>query len=118
MRWKQKRAKMRRNGESVCGECNAALERLIHIAQRHSGQSRRVASFLLSWWNAEQCGSFDPTEMWGVDRGVAIDMVTVFAYVALHGHYPDTLGYEQPFAALVRQWRPELCADEKPKSSQ
>ena len=30
----------------------AALERLIGIAQDDSGQSRAVADFLLAWWNA------------------------------------------------------------------
>jgi hypothetical protein len=30
----------------------AALERLIDIAHRDTGQSRRVADFLLPWWNA------------------------------------------------------------------
>ena len=30
----------------------AALERLIAIAHSDTGQSRRVADFLLAWWNA------------------------------------------------------------------
>jgi hypothetical protein len=34
----------------------AALERLIQIAQRDTGQSRKVANFLLAWWNADECG--------------------------------------------------------------
>ena len=40
----------------------AALERLIDIAQRDTGQSRRVADFLLAWWNAGECGGFDLTD--------------------------------------------------------
>ena len=45
----------------------AALERLIRIAQRDTGQSRMVAEFLLSWWNAANCGGFDLNTLWGVD---------------------------------------------------
>jgi hypothetical protein len=37
----------------------AALERLIKIARRGTGQSRMTAEFLLSWWNATHCGGFD-----------------------------------------------------------
>jgi hypothetical protein len=87
----------------------AALERLIDIAMRDTGQSRRVANFLLAWWDAEQWGGFDPTDAWGVDTGIAADMTTVFAYVVLHRHYPDTLGYEKEFTTLTRLWRPCLA---------
>lgn len=84
----------------------AALDRLIHIAQRDTGQSRRVANFLLAWWNAEACGGFDLTELWGVDAAIAADMVTVFAIFPNCQHYPDTLGYGSQFEAIVRAWRP------------
>ena len=60
----------------------AALERLIRIAQGDTGQGRMTAEFLLSWWNAANCGGFDLTTMWGVDTEIAADMVTVFGLVA------------------------------------
>ena len=41
----------------------AALERLIKIAQGDTGQTHRVADFLLAWWNAGDCGSFDLTNL-------------------------------------------------------
>jgi len=83
----------------------AALERLIRIAQGDTGQSRIVANFLLAWWNAEECGGFDLTGVWAVDTGVAVDMLRVFALLASHQHYPDTLGYGKQFEAIVRAWR-------------
>jgi len=86
----------------------AALERLIRIAQGSTGQSRRVADFLLAWWNASSCGAFDLTTLWGVDTGIARDMVTVFGLIAKVNQYPDSLGYEAPFKIIVREWRPEL----------
>ena len=85
---------------------NAALERLIRIAQSDTGQSRRVANFLLAWWNAEACGGFDLTDLWGVDAPIAADMVTVFALLAGCHSYPDTMGYGEPFESIVRAWRP------------
>jgi hypothetical protein len=38
-----------------------AVARLIEIAERDTGQSRRVANFLLAWHNAEENGGWDIT---------------------------------------------------------
>src|SRR5258708_7883457 len=84
----------------------AALERLVKIAQGDTGQSRMTAEFLLSWWNAANCGGFDLTTLWGVDTTIAADMVTVFALVASCHHYPDDLGYGEEFRRIVHTWRP------------
>ncbi|WP_324689582.1 hypothetical protein U0O11_09380 [Cobetia sp. D5] len=51
-----------------------ALERLLSIARHDTGQSCRVANFLLASWNAEECGGFDFTELWGVGDPVAEDI--------------------------------------------
>ena len=87
----------------------AALERLIAIAQSDTGQARRVADFLLAWWNAGECGGFDLTNLWGVDASIAEDMVIVFGYVARANTYPDALGFNVQFQSIVRGWRPELA---------
>ena len=87
----------------------AALERLIAIAQSDTGQARRVADFLLAWWNAGECRGFDLTTLWFVDRSIADDMVIVFSYVARANAYPDTLGFNAEFQSIVRGWRPELA---------
>lgn len=86
----------------------AALERLIQIAKHDTGQSRRVADFLLAWWNAGTCGKFDLTDLWGVDDVIAADMVSVFSLVANCHKYPDKLGYEKDFVEIVKAWRPDL----------
>jgi len=86
-----------------------ALERLIAIAQSDTGQARRVADFLLAWWNAGECGGFDLTNLWGLDRSIADDMVIVFGYVAHANAYPDALGFNLQFQSIVRGWRPELA---------
>jgi hypothetical protein len=86
-----------------------AFHRLVAIAQSDTGQSRRVADFLLAWWNAGECGGFDLTNLWGVDASIAEDMVIVFGYVARTHSYPDVLGYNDQFQSIVRTWRPELA---------
>ena len=83
----------------------AALQRLIDIAQGDTGQGRRVADFLLAWWNSASCGGFDLTILWGVDSSIAQDMGTVFSGLARVHHYPDTLGYGESFQLIERNWR-------------
>lgn len=87
-----------------------ALWRLIGIAQSDTGQSSRVADFLLAWWNAGSCGSFDLTTLWGVDTAIANDMTTVFALIARIHAYPPHLdpAFDAEFRAIVRAWRPAL----------
>ena len=86
-----------------------SLERLIAIAQSDTGQARRVADFLLAWWNAGECGGFDLTTLWFADRSIADDMVIDFSYVVRANAYPDTLGFNVEFQSIVRGWRPELA---------
>ncbi len=86
----------------------AAFNRLVTIAHGDTGQSRRVADFLLAWWNAGECGGFDLTSLWGVDAAIAEDMAIVFGFVARSHSYPDALGYNQQFQSIVRTWRPDL----------
>lgn len=86
-----------------------SLARLVKIAQGDTGQSRRVAEFLLAWWNAGSCGGFDLTNLWSVDLDIAQDMQTVFGLIAKHHHYPDAIdpALHDEFVAIVKQWRPE-----------
>ena len=93
---------------TISGAPREALLRLLKIAKADTGQSRRVADFLLAWWNADSCGSFDLTTMWGCDTAIVVDMVQVFAWVGHNQHYPDSLGFSKEFEAIVRSWRPEL----------
>ncbi len=92
----------------VSAKQKAAIERLIRIAESDTGQSRRVANLLLAWWNAEECGGFDLTDLWNVDSVIADDMVTVFGLLAGLNSYPDTLGYGEQFERIVAEWRSTL----------
>ncbi len=85
-----------------------ALTRLLDIAARDTGQSRRVADFLLAWWNSGSCGAFDLTSLWALDAAIVADMTVVFGLIGRVHRYPDRLGYEAEFKAIVQAWRPEL----------
>jgi hypothetical protein len=87
---------------------HTALLRLLDIAAGDSGQSRRVADFLLAWWNSGSCGGFDLTTTWALDQGIVDDLVTVFGLAARSHEYPDALGYGDAFSRVVHAWRPEL----------
>ncbi|MFM0342449.1 DUF7673 family protein [Paraburkholderia fungorum] len=85
-----------------------ALETLLKHAQGDTGQSRRIADFLLAWWNPSACGKYDLTTAWGLDDNLMGDVCTVFRLASRANSYPDTLGYGPQFEAVVRAWRPEL----------
>lgn len=85
-----------------------ALENLLKITQGDTGQSRRVADFLLAWWNASKCGSYDITTAWGLDEDIMEDVCVVFRLASRANSYPDSIGYEKQFEAVVREWCPEL----------
>lgn len=82
-----------------------ALERLIAIAKSDTGQARRVANFLLAWWNASRDGGFDFTDLWQLDRQIRDDMVVVFAFIGRSWCYPDSLGLGADFEEIVTRWR-------------
>ncbi|WLW63573.1 ParB/RepB/Spo0J family partition protein [Achromobacter aegrifaciens] len=90
-----------------------ALARLINIARSDTGQSKRVANFLLAWWNATNCGGFDLTDLWSVDAEIGDDMLVVLGLIRESRAYPDTLGTEvhEQFKELVFLWRPNFIQD-------
>jgi hypothetical protein len=92
----------------------AALNRLLVIAQSDTGQSKRVADFLLAWWNADDCGRFDFRDLWMVDKAISDDILAVLRLIALRQAYPDAYGLRTEFEQLVKDWRPQLVAPNEP----
>jgi hypothetical protein len=84
-----------------------ALDRLIDLAGSDTGQARRAANFLLAWWDGAAWGDFAIADLFGVDRSVADDMVTIFAYLGQHpgAVYADAFGRRDAMDALVRRLR-------------
>lgn len=90
----------------ILAEGEAALRRLLPIAQGHSGQCRYVAGFLLSLYNGTRF-KFDLTDLRCIDRAIFKDCITVLqmdaeAYREVHTYFPK--GGDQ-FEALAVQWR-------------
>lgn len=88
-------------------EVRAALDRLIDVARSDTGQSARVANFLLAWWNGDEWGHFPISDLFSVDRSIAADMATVFAFIGQYpgAIYPNAFDYRDTMADLVEQWR-------------
>ncbi len=84
---------------------HGALVRLFSIARRDTGQSRRVADFLLAWHNAAENGGWDPTDFWNMDQQIVADILTVLEYIRWNHHYPDTLGFKFPIGQVWDMWR-------------
>jgi len=88
----------------------AAFERLLKIPRSDTGQSRRVAAFILAWWNADSLGGFDLADLFGIDQAIAADMGTVFICLGRQSEafYPED--YQTEIEALIEAWRPEVWA--------
>lgn len=84
----------------------AALTRLVNIAHTDTGQARRVANFLLAWWNAQAYGGFDLTDLWAVDDAIAEDMLVVTQLIARRRNAPAAYGLGPEFEHLAGLWRP------------
>ncbi|MDK4717753.1 hypothetical protein PH552_00125 [Rhizobium sp. CNPSo 3968] len=84
-----------------------ALEKLLNVAHEDTGQSRRVANFLLTWWNAEVHGGFDLTDLANVDRAIAEDMATVFTFLAREEDVVYPNDYRSEIEQIIAPWRPQ-----------
>ncbi|TSD75668.1 hypothetical protein FFI16_004290 [Pseudomonas sp. KBS0710] len=82
-----------------------ALEQLLTTAQYDTEQGRVVASFLLSWWRAEEHGGFALTDVWILDQELAEACALLFSWIAVNHVAPGVLGFAVPFEALASAWR-------------
>lgn len=85
----------------------AALTRLIPIAMSDSGQSRRVANFLMAWWNGPELGHFEIADLFGLDVAVANDIATIVGYLGQRpgAIYIDALGFAEEMQDIIALWR-------------
>ena len=90
----------------ISAQQKAALGRLIRIAQADTGQSRMTAEFLLSWWNAANCGGFDLTTMWGVDTQIGSRHGDGLRPSGRLSALPGRSRLREEFRSIVHAWRP------------
>jgi hypothetical protein len=81
------------------------LDRLFRIARTDTHQARRVADFLLAWWNAGRDRGFDLTSLWNLDETICHDLTIAFELISRTRSYPDAWGYDRVIRELVEQWR-------------
>ncbi|TCR97816.1 hypothetical protein EV281_11033 [Rhizobium sp. BK418] len=84
-----------------------APEKLLNVAHEDTSQGRRVANFLLAWWNAEVHGGFDLTDLANVDPHVAADMATIFTFLAREEDVIYPYDYRSELEAIIARWRPQ-----------
>ena len=83
-----------------------ALEYLIEVAKRDTGQSRKCADFLLAWYNAPAWGGFSFDDLWPLDHQIRESMLMVISFIAENtGVYPNNLGYGEDMAQIIEVWR-------------
>jgi hypothetical protein len=88
----------------------AALRHLLEVASRDTGQSQRVANFLLAWHNSEENGGWDPTDLWSVDPTIAEEMLVFLRMLRYTRRYAEGLGFEREMSAIWKLWRGERAA--------
>lgn len=60
-------------------EVGEAITRLIVVAGSDTGQSARVADFLLAWWNGDDSGHFPILHLCNCDATISEDMLMVIS---------------------------------------
>ena len=84
-----------------------ALEKLLNVAHEDTGQGRRVANFILAWWNAEVHGGFDLTDLANVDPHIGEDMATIFTFLAREEDVVYPYDYRSEIEQIIARWRPQ-----------
>lgn len=87
---------------------SAPLERLLAVAKSDTGQARRVANFILAWWNADSLGGFDLADIFAVDLSIGADMATIVSWIAEQEGAVYPTEYRADIEAVIQQWRPEV----------
>ncbi len=82
----------------------AALTRLIPIAMSDTGQARRVANFLMAWWNGPDLGHFEIADLFGLDVAIANDITSVIGFLGQNDRgavYIDSLGFAEEMQDII-----------------
>lgn len=85
--------------------CLACVSRLMRIALGNTGQSCRVADFLLAWHNAQENRGWDPTDLWNVDAAIADDILIALHLLRRENRYPADLGFQKEIHQIWQLWR-------------
>lgn len=90
----------------------AALHRLIKVARRDTGQSQKVADFILAWHNSISCGKWDVTDIWCLDADLRFDIISLIGYMSNCTTYPTDLVPREMIEDIGKRWRPQIFVDD------
>lgn len=84
-----------------------ALQRLFHVVERHTGQSRHVAALLLSLYNGERF-AFDLTSLRALDDAIVEDCLTVLRADAMRHMGREVHNFHPQAGRAFEQWAQEF----------
>lgn len=64
--------------------------------------------FLLAWYNAQENGGWDPTDLWNIDATIADDILTALHLLRVESRYPGDLGFQKEIDQIWERWRGDL----------
>lgn len=86
-------------------------DRLMIVARRRTGQSERVAQFLLAWYNIGAWGGWGPHLISYHDREIQADILAVLTDLAANGlWYPDANDMDE----LIEIYHPDVRGNAVP----
>jgi hypothetical protein len=90
----------------MADDIRVSLRRLFEVALHDTGQSRRVADFLLAWQDGNENGGWNPADLWALDQELAIDLTYCVLFIREHhGAYPGDLGFKKQIELVWKLWR-------------
>ena len=86
-------------------KAESAIDRLFEIASSDTGQSARVARFLMAWWNGTDLGDFPIADLFGLDTAIADDISTVVTWLGRHpgAVYVNAFNRRSDMVALIER---------------
>ncbi|MDE0878869.1 MAG: hypothetical protein OSB00_09450 [Sphingomonas bacterium] len=94
-------------------DVGSAIGRLFEIAKFRTHQGKRVADFLLAWWDGDQWGHFPILHLSNCDAIIAEDMLIIMANLSKgEVTYAYDWGYREEMEALIDQWRTDALTED------
>ena len=83
-----------------------ALDLLIPVARSDTHQSRRVANFLLAWWDGSRLGHFPIVDVAATDRELGEAMTIIQLFLAQNSmEYANLWGRRKDMEDIIDLWR-------------
>lgn len=104
----RKRQALQTDPDFPSKEEREALAFAFEAAAGSSGGQTRMRRLLFAWFNAQELGGFDFTDLWSLDQRHLSAALTIIRMIARSpmGWYPEHYGYDADMTALVETYGP------------